>query len=575
MEPTATVPVKVSGATEERSEITWGHDAIRRWHGQEPDASFNFYNHESFALPPGCTVASLTAALGEVLHRYDGLRTVLRREDGRWWQHAQGAGESALHLFQSGDDSDGTDGDIAAAAGMALSEQPWTMKQWPMRFAAVGDLPAVFFLVANYNRLVLDSVSVQMVVHELISRADPAGTVEAPAEPWQPIAETRWERSAPGLAVNDRAMQHWRRSLSAAAPSMFDVPLLEPEEPRFRRFELTSPAMARAVRWMHRGRRIPPSGVLLGAFSLLLGRYTGHRAIEMHVLTGNRLDRQRRELISAVAGEGLFHLDLADGDGTFERLARAAFRVGGQAQRFGFCDPESVAGLKEELRVTRGAYIDLGVYVNDLIIQDYGEEPEPTAEDLQALTEQTVLDDAGGMPNNPTKLDMRAFLVLQRDADMPLALTADTRYLGSQTIRELLAGMERVIVAAVSGQTDLVKLADASGVATARRGPSWVRCGEGWADVVASRALWQQAVPDSAATVLEELVDGTARLVGYLVGDESTKLEDLHRRCVAALGLRTDVRTPAWYRVLPAAPARPEDPASWRSAPVLFEGDGR
>jgi hypothetical protein len=576
MEPTASVPVRVSGARDECDEMTWGHLAIWQWHGvADEDASFHFFNAERFPMPPGCTVASVTAALAEVLRRYEGLRTVFRRDEGTWRQCVQGSGEIILEVYETGPDSaEQAANDVA----QRLNSVPWSLSVWPVRVAVVGSPGSLGVLVIGYNRLALDSNSVTLVALELMNHARAAEGDPPPEKPWQPIEEARFERSPAGLAINDRALQHWRQSLTAGPSSMFDLPLREPEQPRFRRIEILSPAMGRAVRWMHQTWRVLPSAILLAGFSVLLSRYTGHRQVVFQLITGNRPDRERRELVGTLTGQGVFLLDLDAGDLPFIRLTRAAFRASGSAHRFGFCDPEAVNGIREELSQSRGACLDLAGLVNDLVAYDYGTEPQPTEAELRELTSRTVVTDAGGMPMNPTKLDIRLHLTLQHDPDIPLTLMCDTRYMSSDTMRELLGGMERLMVAAACGESDLGALAELSGVTPLRRGPSWVWCGDGWVDVDASRQLWQEVTGAGPTTVLAERSpagDGTQRLVGYLIGDESMKLSDMHRRCVAALGLRTDVRAPGWYRLLGAPPAQPDDAESWRTAPVLSEGDGR
>src|SRR5262245_20704082 len=108
MQPTVSIPVSVSGAREEIDELTWGHLAIWQWHGVAThDESFNFHNAIPYRLPPGCTVASITAALAESLVRYDGLRTVIRREDGGWRQIVHGSGELTVAVYETATDDAG------------------------------------------------------------------------------------------------------------------------------------------------------------------------------------------------------------------------------------------------------------------------------------------------------------------------------------------------------------------------------------------------------------------------------------------------------------------------------------
>jgi hypothetical protein len=173
-----------------------------------------------------------------------------------------------------------------------------------------------------------------------------------------------------------------------------------------------------------------------------------------------------------------------------------------------------------------------------------------------------------------TRKEIRLLLTAQHGPDLPVMLSCDTKYLGRETIRELLVGLERVLVEAACGESDVEQLGRLSGVRPAGRGPSWVRCGASRVDLAATQELWQQvAGPRAGAVLAQELP--APELVAFVTGDTAPSFTDLHRAFVDALQRRNDVQAPSSYRWVAAAPADPGDPAAWQAATVRAQSDGR
>jgi hypothetical protein len=149
-------------------------------------------------------------------------------------------------------------------------------------------------------------------------------------------------------------------------------------------------------------------------------------------------------------------------------------------------------------------------------------------------------------------------------------------YMPSDVMRQFLQGMERVLVAAACGEDDAAALGEISGVTPVRRGASWLRRGKGWVDVEASQRLLQEVNGAGQTIVLAERSDDDdLRLVGYVANPDRPDLARLHRRCVAALGRRNDIRAPDWYKWIGPRSEHIDDHGSWQRAPVLSEGTGR
>jgi hypothetical protein len=132
--------------------------------------------------------------------------------------------------------------------------------------------------------------------------------------------------------------------------------------------------------------------------------------------------------------------------------------------------------------------------------------------------------------------------------------------------------MERLLVAGAARDIPSARLSEVTGVRPAERGPGWVRCHDGYADLAATRDLWRTVVGTGPADVYTE-VDGTGchRMVAYAVAPDRS-IAQLHGHLISALDQRTDVRAPDWYIRCGEAPRPGADRSSWAASPVLEEG---
>ena len=571
MEATTSLTVRVTGGRAFSEAMDWGQTSIWQWHEVASETEeFYFQSVAWESMPEECQDSTLTDAIARVLRRHDGLRTVYELADGTWRQVVEGDGEVRVEVYEAAADDPG---EFAWQVAGQLCGRPWTVRQWPLRFALVtaGEVPA--YLVVASNRLALDPDSMNTALQDVLEIC--AGKSDEPPEPWQPLDEARFEQSPQGQGISDRALRHWRQVLAVAPPSMFDFPARDPEEPRFRRLTLESPALARAVSTIRLRSRTSASALVIAAITMVMARYSGRDEVVMQLLARNRMDRRTRELIGTVSGQGIYYLSL--GGEPFSRLSRDAFRACGSSYRFGYCDPAAVTAAVGEAGRARGAYLDLGLYVNDLIYaRDDDTEPPATAAELRELAEGTVIADGGGAPGNPVKLDIKFHLTIQHGQNIPLVTAVDTAYVPSQATRELLYGIERILIAAAGGEDDTTALQEISGVTPAPRPPGWRRCGNGWLDPAASEQLLRQASgPSDVAVAVANAPGGGVRLVGYLAGAAPPDFTVLHQNLVTAVNGRTDTRAPDWYVWTGPLPRTPADPASWSRVPVLAEGDGR
>ncbi|WP_188316378.1 condensation domain-containing protein [Solihabitans fulvus] len=583
LEPTRFLTISVTGAAAAALPPTWGQLCIWQWHGIVDQDEAVFDNgqscHVCYYIPDGCDLDTLADAIGQVLHSHDALRTTLEIADGELaGQLIAGSGEFPIEIHVS---DPGDAESVADTIAKELSARPWTCREWPVRVSVVTVAGRPDFIVTAYNRLLIDVQSMESVIDEMSKLASGRGGELVPR--WQSGQETRHELAPAGAAISDRAVRYWRTVLTQCPPSMFDFPPPPPDELRYVMAEMQSISLARAVRVLRKRWRVPEAALVLGALALVLGQHTGHRAAVVQLFAGNRTDRDRRRMLGTLLSEGLMHIDLTGA--SFAVIARGAAKAISAANQFAYCDPAAVAAVREEIQLSRGAFLDLAVYYNDMqtgqeaLDQSDPVEPEPeersaNGSGLSAPDTWSGWDRA--WQAKVTRKDIRLLLTAQHGATMPLLLFCDTAYLSRETMRLLLCGMERLLVAAASsGDVDGADLASVTGVPEVARDAGWVRLATGWVDVAATSEVWRTVTGSEACAVMvEEDADGH-RLVGYLASAAQPLFAELHQQFVAAIRGRDDTRAPATYRWVATVPARPEDAAAWARERVLSEDDGR
>lgn len=562
-----TVTVRVRGDGGQTTSATWGQRAIWQFHGA-PDGTAAADSGWPYLVSAGSTVDSVLAAIGTVVGRHQALRTLLEPAAAEPRQTVQSAGELRVELVET------TAAEVEEVTGRAWRELTAARfdlaAEWPVRFAVVVADGVPVRLLFTTSRVAIDGHSLRMVVDELQKAC--TGGEEGPAR-WQVLDEAAFEGSADGAAVSARAAAYWLRSLRTGPVTMFDLPRLPATDQRFRLMRLASPAMVGAVALLRDRSRLSGSALLLAAYSAGLARWSGHDEVVLQMVAGNRSNLNRKAMVGTLTGQGLFRLPTA-GLSVLE-LAKQAFRASGSAHQYAYCDPDAVAAALAEARLLRGGHLDVAGYVNDALAGEGTVDP-PGADELPGLLAATRLEDMGGFPQNRTAMDVRLMLATEAGPDMPVSLLCDTTYVPPEAMRVLLAGIERLIVAAaLDGDVEADRIGEVSGVPVLDRGPGWVRCGGGWVDLPAARALWREVLGAGTVVPVPDPDGGDPILEGVLVaGPDGVELTAAHTRLVEAIGRRGDVRAPDRYRVVAADPDDP-DLAGWSARPVLATGTGR
>jgi hypothetical protein len=571
--PTRTLTLEVTGVRASTSVATWGQRAMWfnfEWLGFGDDP---YFNAGAIAPLPPVGLETVQAGLTGLLTTFESMRTTYHRDDDGVLHQTVGPGRLTVAVYDAG-----SDGDADRVAADVLEELKRELFQfdteWPMRLAVVtvGDVAAR--LVFATTRIVFDSAGSRIIADELGRQLAGDGPGR---HDWHPIDQAAFERSADGVEVDEAARAFWTRSLAAVPLSVLDQPTSPALPLRFHRRKLTSQAALAATRALAARHQVSAAAVLLAAYEIVVSAHTGHQRLVMQVICGNRVGPHRSTMIGTLTQDGLFTQDLGL-SATFGELARRSYQASVETYLYGFYDPMANRAIRREQRTVQGGHLDLGVYFNDGLGPGALAGPSTvTAGELRALREHSTLDDDGSWE----RVDARLFLTC---ADLPdalaLFLLGDSTYAPPDRLDEILLAIERVLVAAVAEDLPADRWADVCGITPVERGAGWTRCRRtGWVDLPALGALWHDvcgAMTEVFAEPRPDPADESGhRLVGYAVAGPEDSVAERHRGFMAAVGERTDVRSPDWYVLCRSAPSDPADPASWRAAGVLAEGSGR
>ncbi|MEV7806801.1 condensation domain-containing protein [Microbispora sp. NPDC088329] len=575
--------VEFRGARGGQAALTWGQRGI--WRSTQWLDDGDPYFNLAWTLPVTGTAGldAVLRAVGRLIERHETLRTAFVRD-------GEGAGAT------TGDTGDTTvqrvsrEGRLTVGVYEAAAKPMSAAKALAAELAATGfdyaaELPIRCAVVCQRGRpralalalshLALDGWSLNMVAAEwprLVAGED------LPGPDWQPLDQAAFEQSDP--PPGGQALRHWRTGLASAPRSMFDFPVREPEEPRFVRHGMDSPAAAVAAEALAARHGVTTSSVLTVASAALLAAVTGHPTAAMQLIVSNRHHPGMEAMAGPAAQDGLCVIDL--GNGTFAEALRHGHRKTMATYRNGHYDPALVLAAWEAEAWDRGADIDLDAFFNDVRQagrwQGLPQVDPGDAAALAALRGRTRTFFVGAYPAVKARI---FFATGPAPSSCEFYVLVDTAFLPGAVAERMLAGLEELLVRAVSEEVPLDQVAKIAGLDPVRRPAGWTAIGHDWVSLPETEALLRRVCGAEAAVVAENPGDGTgdgtgggaARLTGYLVARPGLDTPDaVHTAFMRAAAGRTDVLAPHHYVLCPEPPAGPAD---WPACPRLIEGDGR
>jgi hypothetical protein len=234
---------------------------------------------------------------------------------------------------------------------------------------------------------------------------------------------------------------------------MFDHELDAPEDPRFHRAYLISPALSQAVELVGERLGTSSSAVLNAAFAVTIGALTGHRTCALLTITKNRFLAQTRDVVSPLALEGLLVVPLAD-LADFDDAVRATARAALPAYRYAQYDELDRDRIVRETSERRGELVHPLCCLNDLR-EDTATGLPFAGTPLPELAARSLI----GWAPPLDKVDCR-FCLHVADADEGLAVraTADSAYLPRRHLLAFLKSVDNLVVTAADGPVPLADL---------------------------------------------------------------------------------------------------------------------
>ncbi|WP_182886081.1 condensation domain-containing protein [Microbispora sp. H10885] len=587
--------VEFRGARGGQAALTWGQQGI--WRSTQWLDDGDPYFNLPWALPVtgAADLDAVLRAVGRLVERHETLRTAYVREGARPGTGTQGsagagteAGAGAGTVQRVRREGRLTVGVYEAAAKPMTAAKALAAELASTGFDYAAELPVRCAVVCLRGRpralalalshLALDGWSLNMVAAEwprLVAGED------LPVPEWQPLDQAAFERSDPPPGA--QALRHWRSGLAAAPRSMFDFPEREPEEPRFVRYGMDSPAAAVAAEALAARHGVTTSSVLTVASAALLAAVTGHSTAALQLIVSNRHHLRTGAMAGPAAQDGLCVIDLGAGDpGRVDPVARTFAEALGPGHRRtmatyrnGHYDPSLVLAARDAEAWNRGADIDLDAFFND--VRQGGRwsglpDVDPgDAAALAALRGRSRTFFVGAYSKVKAKI---FFATGPAPSTCEFFVLVDTAFLPGRVAERMLGGLEELLVRVVSADVPLDRVAEVAGLEPVRRPAGWTRIGPDWVNLPETEALLRRVcAPGPAAVAVEPGSDGPPRLTGYLVARPGLDTPDaVHAAVMRAAAGRTGVLAPRHYVLCPAPPA---GPSGWPDCPRLMEGGGR
>ncbi len=429
--PTDRVVVAFAGEGSGVEEMSWGQWEI--WLAMVAQES-SLPLGGTKPLPPGTTVEDIADELRYLMGRYQSMRTRLRFDGtGRPRQVLVDSGETTLAIFDA-DDEDPDD--VAAEVDRQYQETRFDYAhEWPVRMAVVRRHGVPTHMVVTVCHLVTDGPGGLVMLEEVAAR-----TAE-PVTGMQPLAQARWQRSAPGQRHDALALRYWEGLLRTIPPRRF-TPSGYPREPRHWEGIFRSRALRLALQATVARTGVDPSAVLLGVFAVALARVTGINPVVTRPIVSNRFRPGLARVVAMVAQSGLCVLDVADM--RIEEAIEVARRSAFAAYKHAYFDPERMAALIARVTREREPDFDISCFFNDRRGAPPPDRPPTPDEVREALPDNDF--HWGRRQHEPFE-----HLFLHAD-DVPdgvqLKMFIDTAYLSPADGEALLRGMESVAVEA-------------------------------------------------------------------------------------------------------------------------------
>jgi amino acid adenylation domain-containing protein len=281
-------------------------------------------------------VGALERSLGEIVRRHDALRTVFRERDGSPVQVIAPFDGFRLtvadlaHLPEETREAE-VQRELVAEGGAA---RPFDLSAGPLFRVSLLRLAAEeHVLLISQHHIVSDGWSMGALYRELAALY--AAYREGRESPLSELAVQYadyavWQREQVEGRVLERQLSYWRERL-AGAPELLELPTDHPRPPvqTYRGATVpveVSPELLERLQALGRGEGATLYMTLLGAFQVLLSKYSGSDDIVVGTPIAGRTRREVEELIGFFVNTLVLRTDLS-GDPSFREVLRRAREV--------------------------------------------------------------------------------------------------------------------------------------------------------------------------------------------------------------------------------------------------------
>ncbi|HEX8274268.1 MAG TPA: amino acid adenylation domain-containing protein, partial [Longimicrobiaceae bacterium] len=317
--------------------------------------------------------AALESALGEIVRRHEALRTVFHEEDGSPVQTVEPFTGLALPVEDlSGLGEAEREAQVKRRAGEEAS-RPFDLSAGPLFRATLLRLGAEeHALLLGMHHIVSDGWSMGVLFRELsaLYAAFREGRPSPLAELAVQYADyALWQREHLRDGVLERQLAYWRERL-ADAPTLLELPTDHPRPAvqSFRgaseRIELPGGLLER-LRALGRREGATLYMVVLGAFQVLLSRYSGSEDVVVGSPIAGRTRREVEELIGFFVNTLVLRTDLSGDPGFREVLGRVRTATLGAYEHQDVPFEKLVAELQPERSLGRSPIFQVSFTLED------------------------------------------------------------------------------------------------------------------------------------------------------------------------------------------------------------------
>ncbi len=565
LRPAGVLPTAFRGEREAQGPLTFAQHDTMAWIDDPNDAGSAMLNW-TFVLPDApetnVGVDDIAAAFSVLIARHESLRTTYVG-GAEPHQRVTAHGELAIQLYEMPADLD-----RESAAGLLLEDLRAQgvdhTAGLPLRVgvACVDAQPKA--VVAIYSHMAVDFASMAIVGGQFTTLvADPASREPGPST-HQPIDQARFESSDRSRRRSDAALAYWRSQLMRAPQATYALPPPTPDEQSTERVTclLRSPAGAEALQRIAARTRVGARTIVMAASCAVVACRADMNQLVFASLSHNRFRLNLAEYVGNLAQDSLIVLDI-DADSTFDALVARAAQAVMTANAHGSYDPRALEKVYDEVGFERGTFFARDFVLNDLSVHL---SPSPDEEPVSETT--VVWMPAGQIP------EVLLCVTARVDGELIHTFTGDPARVTPRRARPY--PLERLLLAAADRDVPMSELPQVSGIEPVRRGPDWARIDSCWIELPAVRALVQDATAAPIAEVFIE--DGL--LTAYISAPATTAADvstphAAHLACMQLLPDRYNAMAPGRYVFVHGIPDDPTDARSWRTLPILAEGDGR